>query len=151
MWCGAAVTYARRVIKQPRRPHCAIITVPVTHLDTQTLSKSVFAMDAGLRATRLSCLLANAVALSVESALNVELPLNQTSATGWMLDPKSMGYFGPDGYNAKNPPHMRLRQKLLSARAALQLGTPCKPTRSQRLASFIKLPRLGPDTHLMSA
>ena len=37
--CGAAFHYANAVLDQPRRVSCAIITVPVSHKNTQTIRK----------------------------------------------------------------------------------------------------------------
>jgi len=124
LWCGAAATYATQVLRQPDRPHCALIPLPIHHRDLRAAPRTEAATAAGERAVSLSCLLGRLAAAQLASA-SLALgnnSMNNSSSKStvegpqpWVVDPKATGYLGgrDGGYNASDQRQRQLRKALL--------------------------------------
>ena len=120
IWCGAAAFYANGTT----RPHCAVLPLPVTHKDTRLAPRGETADKRGMQAVQLTCLIARLVARNVGTEQGAR----------WASDPKTTGWFGPQGFDrGEGEPlaKVRLLQSLLH-NASYRMGTPCKSTRSAR-------------------
>ena len=127
LWCGAALTYATSVLRQPARPFCVLLPLAVGHRDTREAPRSLGASEAGHRAIGLSCLLSRAAAAQMTfAAAAMSNGTAVAAATPWVVSPKALGYqAGGDGsYNASHGLQRSLRRVLL-ARASYEVRRTC--------------------------
>ena len=132
VWCGAALTFANRS-SSPRRPHCAILPIELVHRDTRTTPRDTSSAGRGVHAVRLTCLIARHAARSAGAEQR------------WMSNPKSMGYYGPLGFNRtviddreENPVAKRRLRRALLHRASYKIGARCQPLSAQRRAPGVE-------------
>jgi len=118
-WCGAAAVYANGT----ERPHCAIVPVAVAHLDMKVTSRTASASERGVRAVGLTCLLARAAGRRVGGQHQLQ--------QRWTSDPKTTGWFGPDGIGGEGDPALQLRlHRTLLRRASYRTGARCQRARA---------------------